>query len=149
MKRLAMAGLATLLLAGCGSTETASFLLAGAEVAITLERTKAYAWSDGWELNLVVRNNPECQRLHRLKDAADGGFKMEVYAAGERGVFILRQNKRWYVTDVKTCDLQQYKEAPPEPGKLVGSFQNRKDAFAYVPEKPAGDEAPDAGRAGG
>jgi len=138
MKRALAALAATLLLAGCGQTETASFLLSGADMALTLERTKTSLWADTWELELVVRNNPECQRRHKLKDAADGSFKVEVYASAP-GAFILRQNKRWYVTEVKSCRLQQFKDEPPDPGIPVGTFQAKGGVLTFVPVK-AGDD---------
>lgn len=139
MQRVLTALAVTLLLAGCGRTETASFLLSGADMALTLERNKNNFWDDTWQLDLVVRNNPECQRRHALKDAADSNFKVEVYASAP-GVFILRQNKRWYVTEVKSCRLQQFKEEPPDPGVLVGNFQAKAGVLAFEPVK-TDDEA--------
>lgn len=146
MRRMAIAATAALLLAGCG-TESASFLVSGGDVALTLERTKPYFWSDGWDLEMVVRNNPACQRRYPLKGAADGAFKVEVYSAGP-GVFILRQAKRWYVTDLKSCQFQQFKETPPEPGALLGAFQTKNGDFKFVIAKGEGAAAPaEAGKA--
>jgi len=120
------------LLAAC-SAEPASYLIAGSEVALTVERTRPYFWSDGWELSLIVRRNPECQRRYALKPAGSN-VKVEVYSP-ELGVFILRQNKRWYVTELKTCGFQAFKEPPPEPGQLLGAFQEKGGAFKFVENK--------------
>jgi hypothetical protein len=126
-----------LALAGCGSSDTASFLIDGNQTALTLERTKPYAWSEGWELDLTVRRNPECQRRHRLKVAATDALKVELFTP-EPYVFIVRQGKRWYVTELKSCQLQAFKEAPPAPGKPVGAFQMTNGKFVFVVDPQAG-----------
>lgn len=133
---LGVAALAALL-AGCGS-ETASFMIDGNDKALTLERIKEYPWSD-WELELIVRNNPDCQRRHKLKPTGSDAIKVELYSP-EPYVFILRQGKRWYVTEMKSCQFQLFKEVPPEPGKSVGHF-NTKDGnklrFVLDPQGPS------------
>jgi hypothetical protein len=134
LKILAVAALSGIL-AGCGS-DTASFMVDGNDKAVTLERIKEYPWSD-WELELVVRNNPDCQRRHRLKPTSKDGIKVELYTP-EPYVFIVRQGKRWYVTEMKSCQLQLFKEEPPLPGTLIGSFREKDGTFSFVPEdKPA------------
>jgi hypothetical protein len=120
------------LLAAC-SAEPASYLIAGSEVALTVERTKPNFWSDGWDLSLVVRRNPECQRRYALKPTSSN-VKVEVYSP-ESGVYILRQNKRWYVTELKACGFQAFKEPPPEPGELLGTFQEKGGVFKFVENK--------------
>lgn len=129
-----------LALTGCGSSETASFLIDGNQTALTLERTKPYAWSKGWELDLTVRRNPECQRRHRLKAAASDALKVELFTP-ESYVFIVRQGKRWYVTELKSCQLQAFEEAPPEPGTPVGAFLMAQGKFAFVPKPDANSGA--------
>ena len=123
--------LLTAALAGCGSSDTASFIIDGNDTALTLERIKPYVWSEGWELELIVRRFPDCQRRHNLKAASSDAPKVEIYTP-EPYVFIIRQAKRWYVTDMKTCQLQAFKEPPPLPGTLVGTFQDKDDAFRFV-----------------
>ena len=136
LKVLTIAAL-TALLAGCGS-DTASFLVDGNDKAVTLERIKEYPWSD-WELELIVRNNPECQRRHKLKPTSSDGVKVELYTP-EPYVFIVKQGKRWYVTEMKSCQLQLFKEAPPLPGKLIGTFKEKDGAFSFVPDGQAAAE---------
>jgi len=128
---IALAGFA-LLLTGCRN-ETASFIAGDSDRAITLELNKPYPWSD-WDLELIVRNHPDCQRRHPLKGTADESPKVELYTP-EPYVFIVRQNKRWYVTDSRTCQFQAFKEPPPVPGDLVGTFQEKggKYRFAKAP----------------
>jgi hypothetical protein len=122
-----------LLVAGCAK-EPAAYMIAGSEIAITVERIKPNFWSSGWELDLIVRQHPNCQRRHHLKPTKSDKFKVEVYTP-QRGVFILRQAKRWYVTDLRTCDLQAFPEAPPEPGELVGAFTEKGGEFKFVLSK--------------
>ena len=145
MKRRAFAAATmALALAGCGSSDTASFMIDGGDTALTLERIKPYAWSEGWELELIVRRNPECQRRHVLKAVTTDAPKVELFTP-EPYVFIIRQGKRWYVTDLKSCQLQAFKETPPEPGAPVGAFQVKGDKFVFVAD-PRGKPAPPAGQ---
>jgi hypothetical protein len=120
-------------LSACGSSDFASYLIDGtADHALTLIRDKAYLWSDGWDLDLVVTSQPDCQRRHALKRSGDGNFKLNVYRSAE-GAYILKQGKRWYVTELHSCRLQQYEEAPPAPGDLIGSFETRGGPLHFSP----------------
>ena len=140
--RLSLALLAVALLAGCGA-EPASYLIATSEVALTVERTKSYFWSDGWELALITRRNPECQRRYHLKKSAGGSLRVEVYSP-EPGVYILRHGKRWYVTELKSCGFDTFKDPPPEPGDLVGSFEEKDGVFKFVAAEGKGKGESDA-----
>jgi hypothetical protein len=122
--------LLVLLVSGCAK-EPAAYHIAGSEIAITVERIKPYVWTSGWELDLIVRQHPNCQRRHHLKPTKSDKLKVEVYTP-QRGVFILRQAKRWYVTDLRTCDMQTFPDPPPEPGELVGSFMVKEGEFKFV-----------------
>jgi hypothetical protein len=128
MTRLALA-LAVLLLGAC-SKEPASYQIADADVSITVERTRDYFWQDGWALNMIVRRVPDCQRRHAMKPTGGNNVKIDVYSP-DRGVYILRQGKRWYVTELNSCGFQAYKEPPPEPGELLGSFQEKEGVFKF------------------
>ncbi len=121
---------ALLLLAAC-SKDPAAYMIAGSEVAITVERIRSNFWSSGWELDLIVRQHPNCQRRHHLKPTSGGKVKVEVYSP-EPAVYILRQGKRWYVTELRNCGFQAYKEPPPEPGDLIGVFQEKDGVFKFV-----------------
>lgn len=143
MRRIATLSAALLALAGCGSSETASLMIDGSDTAVTLERIKPWVWSEGWELEMTVRRNPDCQRRHTLKPATGDVVKVELFTP-EPYVFIVRQGKRWYVTELKTCQLQAFKEAPPEPGRPVGVFQAKGDRFVYVADPQARQAAPPA-----
>ena len=138
--------MAALSLAGCGSSDTASFMIDGNDSALTLERIKPYVWSDGWELELIVRRFPDCQRRHTLKAANSDALKVELFTP-EPYVFIIKQGKRWYVTDMKTCDLQAFKEPPPLPGTAVGVFQEKDGTLKFVlnPQGKPAEAAPPPG----
>ena len=124
---------AVLLLAAC-SKDPAAYMIAGSEVAITVERIQSNFWTSGWELDLIVRQHPNCQRRHHLKPTSGGKVKVEVYSP-EPAVYILRQGKRWYVTELRNCGFQAYQEPPPEPGDLIGAFQEKDGVFKFVESK--------------
>jgi hypothetical protein len=124
---------AVLLLPAC-SKDPAAYMIAGSEVAITVERIQSNFWTSGWELDLIVRQHPNCQRRHHLKPTSGGKVKVEVYSP-EPAVYILRQGKRWYVTELRNCGFQAYKEPPPEPGDLIGAFQEKDGVFKFVESK--------------
>jgi len=128
-----------LLLAAC-SKDPAAYMIAGSEVAITVERIQSNFWSSGWELDLIVRQHPNCQRRHHLKPTSGSSVKVDVYSP-ERGIFILRQGKRWYVTDLRTCGFDTFKEPPPEPGELMGTFREKDGVFKFVENKDRGAKA--------
>jgi hypothetical protein len=123
-----------LLLAGCAK-EPAGYRIPGpADLSVTVERVKSYFWKSGWELNLIVRNDPVCQRRHVMKPTSGDKFRVELYSP-EPAVLILRQGKRWYVTELRQCNFQAYQEPPPEPGELLGAFQEKDGTFKFVESK--------------
>jgi hypothetical protein len=123
-----------LLLAAC-SAEPAAYLISGADVSLTLERIRPNFWTKKWDLSLVVRRNPDCQRRYALKPTG-GSVKVDVFTP-QPGVYILRQNNRWYVTELKSCAFEAYQEPPPAPGDLVGSFEEKGGVFTFVETKAA------------
>lgn len=142
-----LAALAAAALSGCGSSDTASLMIDGPDTALTLERIKPYVWSGQWDIQLVVRRFPECQRRHNLAAAAPEGFKLELFSPAP-GAFIVRQGKHWYVTDLKSCSLQAFKEPPPEPGTPVGSFLEKDGElrFQKAPQASSAGDAPAGGQ---
>lgn len=140
--RYALMLLATLALTACGDTQHAAYLITGPQHSLTLTRQQAFIGSD-WETELVVARFPDCQRRHPLAGVVGDKLKLDVYRT-EPGVFILNSGKRWYVTETKTCRFEQFKEAPPAPGGLIGSFQIRNGTLGYkdLEEKPAAGAVP-------
>jgi hypothetical protein len=122
-----------LFLAGCAK-EPAGYQIAGGNLSITIERVQSYFWSNGWELNLIVQRNPDCQRRHALKPTTGDKVRVDLYSP-EPAVYILKQGKRWYVTELRNCGFDTFKEPPPEPGELVGTFQEKDGVFKFVESK--------------
>ena len=136
---------AILALGGCGDTQHAAYLISGGQHSLTLTRQQDFIGSD-WKTELVVARFPDCQRRYPLEGMAADKIKMDVYRA-EPGVFILNSGKRWYVTETKTCRFEQFKEVPPAPGDLIGSFQVKNGTLEYKSQeekKPAAGDAPAA-----
>ncbi len=139
----ALALAVTTVLAGCGRTDSASFVIdrnydgfsLGAGTALTFEREKAYAWSN-WELAVVVRHDPDCQRRHALLTTSNDAVDVQLYMP-ERGVYIVRAGRRWYVTELKSCRLQAFNEPPPEPGPLVGTVEASDRELKFIPTSQA------------
>lgn len=126
-------------LAGCGRTDSASFVIdrnyngfsLGAGSALTFEREKAYAWSD-WELKIVVRHDPDCQRRYALLTTSRNAMDVRVYTP-EQEVYIIKADGHWYVTELRSCRLQAFKEPPPAPGPMVGTLEAGNEVLAFVP----------------
>lgn len=127
MRMRSLLPLAVMLLAGCGTGDSNSYLIDGnRDHSITVIREKPWLWSD-WEVSAVVTRMPDCMRRYPLKKVSkDVVFKMELYESLEGG-YILRQGKRWYVADTGKCQFQQFPEPPKEPGDLVGLFTDKDD----------------------
>ena len=129
-----------LLLAGCES-DGASYVVAGNSQALSVMRHKPYPGA-AWQLALVVRNDPVCQRKHHMKDVSDN-TTVDLYQPAP-GAWILNQGKRWYVAELKSCGFEQFKEEPQQPGDRVGSFLVRNGSFVFEPAGKA-KAAPAAG----
>lgn len=119
------------LCAGCGSSDSASYLINGAGHSFTLLRTKQFAWDKDWELALVTARNPECMRRHKLQPAPDTDFKAELFRSLE-GNYILKQGNNWYVTETQKCQLQQFKLPPREPGDPLGTFSEKEGVLQFL-----------------
>jgi len=144
-----------ILLTGCGGIDSASYMISGAQHSLSLSRTKTFLWDKEWELTLVTARNPECMRRHKLQAAAGADFKVQLYRSLE-GNYIIRQGNNWYVTETQKCRLQQFSTPPPEPGILLGVFEDKNDGMEFsaapatgsIPPTPAltapGQEAPSA-----
>ena len=129
--KLILGATGALLLAGCGSTDSASYQISGPQHSLSLIRNKQFAWDKGWEVSLVSARNPECMRRHKLQPAPDGEFKAELFRSLE-GNYILQQGNNWYVTETQKCQLQQFKQAPREPGDPLGTFNEKEGLLQFV-----------------
>lgn len=122
-----------LLLAGCGFSDSASYMVGGnRDQALTLLREKAWAWSGEVELAVVVSRQPDCMRRHTLKPAPSGeSLKVELFRSME-GAYIIRQGNNYYVTEMRKCRLQAFKEPPLELGDGVGVFKEKDGRLAFA-----------------
>jgi len=128
--------LSAVLLSACGDSQQAAYLIGSGQHSLTLTRQQAFIGGD-WETELVVARFPDCQRRYPLAGMVGDKLKMDVYRT-EPGVFILNSGKRWYVTETRTCRFEQFKDPPPAPGDLIGSFLVKDGALEYKDqEKPA------------
>ncbi len=130
MMRWILVPLLAMLIGGC-SKDPAAYLISGSQVSITIERIKPNFWTKGWDLDLVARQHPNCQRRYHLKHTNSSKVRVDVYSP-QRGIFILRQGKRWYVTDLRTCAFDTFADPPPAPGELMGSFMEKDGMFKFV-----------------
>lgn len=133
--RSALMLLSILALSACGDTQIADYLIAGGRHSLTLTRQQAFAGSE-WTTELIVARLPDCQRRYPLTGVLGDKLKVDVYRS-EPGVFILNSGKRWYVTETQTCRFEQFKEPPPAPGALIGSFQVSDGKLAYKDQEAA------------
>lgn len=128
---IVLVAVATMLLAACGSIDSAAYMIGGAPHSLSLIRTKTFLWSSEWELALVTAHSPDCQRRHKLQPVGGAEFKVELYRSLE-GNYIVKQGNNWYVTETKQCRLQQFQTPPREPGDLLGVFEEGDDGIKFV-----------------
>jgi hypothetical protein len=133
---------AAALLTACGSTDSASYQITGAQHSLSLIRNQQYVWDKGWEISLVTAHSPECMRRHKLLPAPEGAFTAELFRSLE-GNYILKQGNNWYVTETQKCQLQQFKQPPREPGDALGTFNEKEGLLQFVaaPKPPAAPAA--------
>lgn len=126
------------LLGGCTSSETASYMVNGAETAVTLLRAKAYPWDDFYMRSVVVTSRPKCITRYKMPpDDGDMG-KVEVYDAGE-GYFVLKDKFGQYMTNLADCSMFLVDKKIEDPGELKGNFETSEEQplhFVPVPAKP-------------
>ncbi len=142
-RRAATAALALIaaLAGGCRS-DSASYMINGPELSLTLIVDQNYLWDDEWQLGLLTTRQPDCMRRHNLQPAPLDGLKLDVYQAAD-GAYIVKQGNNWYIAETKKCQLQRFKAPPPEPGELRGSFEFKdgKLTFVALPKPPAPPQA--------
>ncbi|EXI76182.1 MAG TPA: hypothetical protein PK440_13345 [Candidatus Accumulibacter phosphatis] len=132
------------LLVAC-SDQRAAFEIDGSrQHALTLIRVQTLPWDRTARYSIVAARMPDCQRRHEI-GAGGADSRVEVFAPGN-DAWILRQGKRMYVVETRTCEGFARLEGEPEDGlgALQGSFQLRNGTLAWVGE-PAGAPPATAG----
>ncbi|MCM8610988.1 hypothetical protein [Accumulibacter sp.] len=135
------------LLAAC-SDQRAAFEIDGSrQHALTLIRVQTLPWDKTARYSVVAARMPDCQRRHEI-GAGGADMRVEVFAPGN-DAWILKQGKRMYVVETRTCEGFARLEAEPEGGlgPLQGSFQMRQGTFGWIGE-PVAQPAPAGATAG-
>lgn len=119
------------LLSAC-SDQRAAFEISSSQHSLTLIRVQNFAWEKTAIYSVVAARMPECQRRHEM---GTGGAesKIEVYAPGN-DAWILKQGRRMYVVETRSCAGFAKLEAEPEGGMgpLQGTFQMRSGTLTFV-----------------
>lgn len=125
------------------SDQRAAFEIEGSrQHALTLIRVQTLPWDKTARYSIVAARMPDCQRRHEI-GTGGADSRVEVFAPGN-GAWILKQGKRMYVVETRTCEGFARLEAEPEAGmgSLQGSFQMRDGTLAWVAEPAAAGGAP-------
>jgi hypothetical protein len=119
-------------LAAC-TDDRATFEIDGGAHSLILIRITSTPWARTAKYALVASRMPDCTRRHALANAGLNA-RFEVFSPGN-DAWILRQGKRMYVVETRTCEGFARLDAEPEGGlgPLRGSFGMRGDAFAFAP----------------
>lgn len=137
--------LVLLLLAGC-SDQRATFEIQGGAHALSLIRITRFPWENSAQYSLVAARMPDCMRKHVLPDAGLN-VKTEVYSPGNNA-WIVRQGRRMFVTETRTCQgFASLDKAPEEGlGELVGTFEMRSGKLVFTAAPKAPVPAPESAK---
>jgi hypothetical protein len=120
-------------LAGCMS-DSASYLVDGDNKhTITVLRNQDLFWKDTADLSLVPTRMPACQGSLRVRDVPRDAA-MKLYWAPEafaEPIYILDIGGRFYALSTERCQVQEFKEAPADPGTSVGIFKERDGRLVF------------------
>ena len=122
------------LLAGCFQ-DTASYVLAGKDHAITLIRNQTWPWQSGVEVEVVALRLPDCDGGGSIKDV-DRHAPLTLYRAPDEypePIFMLQVDKRVFAVSTQSCRLQQFSTPPTELGRKLGQFKEVDGGFRFVP----------------
>ena len=127
------------LLASCVN-DTASYQMENNDHAIILVREQPRFWEDRVNLAVIASRMPDCLRRHKMEPAGLEA-KVELFQVGEG--FVLRQGKRLYALETRTCEGFAQLDAEPAEGlgQPLGTFQPEDGGLRFVPVPAAGSEA--------
>lgn len=123
------------LLGACGDSQLAFVTEGDPGQSLSVIREQAYI-AGPWQTTVIVAGTPRCQRRYPLPGMTTSQFAMDVHRP-QPGVFILKADNIWYVTELQECGFQAYKTPPPAPGALAGRFEVGEGELRYVPTTPA------------
>lgn len=132
MLRLKIYGLFLLPFLTACSDERAAFQIDGSNHALTLIRQQNFFWEKRAEYTLVAARMPDCMRRHKLGTAALNS-QVEVFSPGNNA-WIIRQGKRVFVVETRTCEgFADLKEMPEGGyGAPAGVFQLERGKMVFV-----------------
>lgn len=124
------------LLTAC-SDDRVSFEIDGPQHTLTLIRQQQFPWDRKASYDVVAMRMPECMRRHKMENAGME-VPVEVFSPGNNA-WILRQGKRLYVLETRSCEGFARMEREPEDGTgpRVGTFRSSDGALVFVPEAAA------------
>ncbi len=119
------------LLVAC-SDQRASFEIASRQHSLTLIRVQNFFWEKTARYAVVAARMPDCMRRHEMGSGGAEG-KVEVYAPGN-DAWILKQGKRMFVVETRSCEGFAKLDGEPEGGMgpLQGTFQMRSGTLTFV-----------------
>lgn len=128
--------LALVFLAAC-SDQRATFEIKGGAHALSLIRITRFPWDKTAQYSLVAARMPDCMRKHPMP-AAGLETRVEVFSPGN-DAWIVRQGRRMFVTETRTCQGFAALDKEPEGGlgDLVGTFEMRKGSLVFTPAPKA------------
>ncbi|MDS4054959.1 hypothetical protein [Accumulibacter sp.] len=112
------------------SDQRAAFEI-GSNHTLTLIRVQNF-WEKTASYSLVAARMPDCMRRHEL-GSGPADSKLEVYAPGN-SAWILKQGKRMFAVETRTCEglVKLEKEPDDGLGPLQGTFQMRAGNLVFV-----------------
>jgi hypothetical protein len=124
------------LLAAC-SDDRVSYEIDGPQHTLTLIRQQQFPWDRKASYEVVAMRMPECMRRHKM-DVAGMEVPVEVFSPGNNA-WILRQGRRLYVLETRSCEGFARLEREPEDGlgRQLGTFRSSAGVFAFVPAPAA------------
>lgn len=120
-------------LTGC-MQDTASYAFPEKDHAVTLVRNQTWPWQDSLSLEVIVIRLPHCNGGLTIQNVALD-TKVTFYKAPDEyaePIHILKTGKRHFAVSTQSCQVQEFKEAPPDPGEKLGVFRVKDDKFQFV-----------------
>jgi len=129
------------LLSACSDQRATFEIDSDGKHSLTLIRLHDLPWEKTAKYAVVATHMPTCMRRHSVGIGSALG-KTEVYAPGN-DAWILKQGKRMYVVETRTCEGFAKLDNEPEDGMgpLQGAFVMRDGTLVFVAAKK-GDAAP-------
>ena len=86
-----------------------------------------------------MQNAPVARQMQRAKGRQHGAFLRGPFqnrhpsgvAGGNHGMV----DQRHFAVSTQSCRVQEFKEAPPDPGMKLGAFREKDGEFTFVAER--------------